>query len=768
MPLCSPTIVGPVSEVSVSLRVQGALPGATILVVSVGASPRDIAKGTAVGGDDRISLISGVILQADDILIAKQELGGETSPELPTSLGLSVQNVPSDPSELEHVGFRSHLYKCGQYLWITGAIPGATVEVEFNGSVKGMATAYEDGARVQLEEGLPAGKVTAWQSVSSLTGKGPNISISPDPVTPQHLPPPVIKQPVLGCQTAVLVSGVYDGATVTLQRGSGIVDVSGFDMSALWFNLNTPLDESDTISVKQDLYVRCEKNGVFSSPEVSVGAPKEVPAPVVVPPLCAGGRFITVANVVGGAVVIINVNGTKYRGMAPRDSSMHTFMVDPIPLGTVIANQELCSMSSPQSSPAVQVDARAATVLDVKLLEPLFSCGRAVFVEQVTPGATLQVWRIDDKTKKEAPISDRVKVYDTEATIDVTPYLGERDGVRILQWACGDTPTKSNTAEVKQHPNIEQPIIVGPVYSGTNSVDVSNAVPGAKIEVYLANQNGLWEPVGFTFASPKATTAVTLNIKLAVRNQLRVTQSICSAKTVPEATTTVILPPPAAPKLDKPPKGATVVERKPTLSWHDPGAGQDNHADSYELEIKSGSTVVTPLTVLTSPSFQITKDLDYATNYTWQVRARNTSGLSDFASSSFTVQVEPPPPPPPPPVIDSYDRTTGTLKGKNFLPSHTVYVRLTVIGSVTNAYGYSISDYRTTFPYLKFTSDSTGNLQALIDPKTVLPVLPIDDLGNYVLGCASGEQLFLSAHDERPDSSDITGFLWSNTFTLTC
>jgi hypothetical protein len=36
MPLCTPSVGGSVSELSTSLRIQGALPEATVLVVSVG------------------------------------------------------------------------------------------------------------------------------------------------------------------------------------------------------------------------------------------------------------------------------------------------------------------------------------------------------------------------------------------------------------------------------------------------------------------------------------------------------------------------------------------------------------------------------------------------------------------------------------------------------------------------------------------------------------------------------------------------------------
>jgi hypothetical protein len=761
MPLCTPTIVSPVSELSKSLRVQGALPGATILVVSVGANPRDIAKDIASGGDDRISLLPGVTLQNDDILIALQELGGDKSPKPPKSLGLSVQDVPSAPGQLGHVGFLSHLYKCGEYLWITGAIPGTKVEVEFNGSTKGSAIALEDGARLKLSEGLPAGTVTASQSIPA--GKGPSVLGQPDSVTLKQLPPPTIKQPVLGCQTAVLISNVYDGATVTLQRDSGIVDVAGFDSNALWFRLSKPLDKGDTISVKQNLWVKCEQNSVFS-PKVPVDKPQGVPAPVIIPPLCSGARFVRVANLTPGALVSIQVNGTKYSGMAPPNSAMYDFMVDPLPSGSVTAMQELCSVSSPQSSPAVKVDPQKANIPGVKLLEPLYACSRAVFVEGVHPGAILQVWRTDSQTGKKAAISSFVAVYDTQATIPVTPYLREKDKIWVLQWACNDTPIESNTAEVLQHPKIDSPIIVEPVYSGTTSVGVSNAVPGSLVEVYLSTQDGVWELAGTAFASPKSTSAVALNTKLAVGNKLRVSQSLCELKAQSEKIATVIRPVPALPILDSPPQGATGVDRKPTLLWHEnPGNSKDGGPDIDELEVRQGSTVIVPLTPVTGQSFQIATELNYATNYTWKVRAKNTSGTSGFASSSFTVKPEPPPPPP---VIDSYDQNTLTLKGKNFLPSHTVYVRLQMGGIVIiPSSGKAVADLRLTINLLQFTSDSAGNLSAVIDPFYALPPLPLDTLGNYLFGCVAGEKLSFDANDGRQNSSNNT--LWSNKFTIT-
>lgn len=757
MSLCSPTIVGPVSELSVSLRVKGAVPGATLTIVSVGAIQRDIATGTASGGDERIPLNTGIILRSDDVLLATQKLGNEGSTMPDKNSGLSVQAAPKTANDIGPVGYLSHLFECGEYLWITGAVPGATVEVSFGGSVKGNIVALEEGARLSLTDGLPLGAVTAKQVTP--IGNGPDTVGHSDPVIPRQLPAPIIRQPLLGCQTAVLVSGVYDGATVTLKRSSGIVDTGGFDRNALWFMLSRPLDETDkAITAQQDLAKKCERKGIESSPPVPVNKRQGLPAPVVIPPLCIGSRSVRIANLVPGALVHIDVNGAQFTGMAPSESAIYDFKIEPLPNGTVKATQELCSIMS-QASVAVPVDPHQENIPGAKLIEPLYSCGRAVFIENVHPGATLQVWR-RDPSGQEAPISGFVSIYEVKSSIEVTPYLREKDQVWVAQQACGDDSVKSNLATVVLHPSIQLPNIVEPVYSGVTTVNVSDAVPGGLVEVYLSTKEG-WTFAGRAIASSDKSSPIPLNVTLTPDNQLRARQSLCETQTEPGRVATVIRPLPHTPVLDSPSSDATNVERKPILSWHDPAAGQDGRADSYELQLQRGNTVVTSLAAVTATNFQVVSELDYATQYTWQVRAKNASGLSGFALSSFTVKPEPPAPSP---VLISYDVATSTLKGANFLPSHAVFVTVTVLGNAVNNYGVSVSDLRSIV--LQFTSDPQGNLSVVINRDTALPIRVIDNLGGYIQGCNPGEQITFMAHDQRHNSNNT--LLYTNPLILTC
>ena len=92
-------------------------------------------------------------------------------------------------------------------------------------------------------------------------------------------------------------------------------------------------------------------------------------------------------------------------------------------------------------------------------------------------------------------------------------------------------------------------------------------------------------------------------------------------------------------------------------------------------------------------------------------------------------------------VIDSVAKDASgkyEVKGKNFLASHAVHIRVVNAGTLQSN-------------FYNGTSDASGN----IDIKVDVPSLP------------AGTQLAFSANDERPDAGDLTGTLWSNTVTVT-
>lgn len=756
MPLCTPTLVGPVSELSPDVRVQGALQGATVIISSVGKKPRDVAKAKANGGDDRIPLLATEKLSRDDILVVMQTLGSDKSAVTPQSMGLGVQPAPASAAELGAPGFLSHLYQCGQHVWLQGVVPGATVEVEFGGAVQGSATATEEGARIGLKHGLPkTGQISARQKTP--VGSGTAASATPDPLpfAGGTVPAPTIrKPPLLACQTAALVTDVFDGATVTLSRSTGITEVAGFDLPSLWFGLSKPLKENETITARQD-FPGCELKGATGK-SVTVDKAAALDKPFV-PPLCAGSQRVTVFNLAPGATVHLDIAGTSYLGMAPLAQSWVAFDVDPLLAnGKLVAGQELCGVKGPSFT--VDINPHEDVKTPVTLLDPLYECARVIKVSNAHPNAYLQAWATD-KQKVAAPISGVVLATATDVTLHVSPYLRAGDMITVRQWACSAVWTESNPPiKVQQHPSVGLPKIVGPVYSGDISVKV-DCIPGALVEVSVLTPDKSWAFAGAGDAA-EVPASIALNCVLATGQQVRARQWLCALVSDWSAGEPVIRPLPQAPVIDAPANGATAVALNPTFSWHDPGAGGEGHADGYKFTLLRDATTIVPLTTVNATSFAAPSPLVYETTYTWQVSAANTSGPSKTTTASFTTLKAPPPPPP---VLTSYDWNTKTLKGTGFLHSHAVHVRINLYNSsITNSYGAFVSDTREV--YVNCTSDAQGNLSVVINPNDYLPALYLDNIVGYFTGVAPGETLNISANDERPDKNDdITGTLWSNT-----
>ncbi len=731
MALCIPTLVGPVSELTKSIRVQGALPGATIRISAIGSNPREVAKGIASGGNDRIPIYDS--LKADDILVVAQELSDDTSGTTAESMGMPVQQVPA---KLGHVGFVSHLYKCGSYLWLSGGFPGATVDVrDSTNTVIGSGESEEGDVRMTLSAPL-SGVVTAYQRIPSVTG--PIHYGYPDQINLRPLSSPSIMGSLIECQTQILVHAVFDGAQVTVQKDDGTEQSAGFDRNSLWFPLTAPLAVGEKLKVRQTMHRQCEQFSDFSIP-YSVQEAADVPPPVIQTPICAGSRRISVSTLIPGSIVTLTINGKMYKGMPA--GIVHSFEVDSLAVGTVKATMELCGVI--KESTTVQIDPSGNQLL-VKLLEPLYSCARAVSIGNITPGTALQVWKSDGV--QETAISSIHHIFSQEVSIPVTPYLQEGEKLWVKQWSCSDVAITSNSSVVVAHPTSVSPVIIEPVYTNTSSFAVKNAVAGALVEAYIQrNQTTDWAFCGSAIGKP-ALTILPLNLVLAEGDRIKIRQLFCSA----EERLSLFTNPPV-----------TVVAYTATKTATRSGTFTRNNCPGGQ----TGSSVLySQSATATAKSIYSQADADQKAQLAAETSAQQAvdAGGQAYANQQGSCRL-------PSPVLDSYDTNTFVLKGKGFKPSAPVWIRMTVSGTVvvSDSFGNlaSLTDYRSGFPYYQTTADSTGNINLTVDHKKALPPLPYADM--LYFGALPGETLYISAHDGRPNTDDITGVLWSNTWSET-
>jgi glycerophosphoryl diester phosphodiesterase len=538
MALTNPTIIGPISELTTSVRLQGQLAGATVTIFTASPVQTLLAKGVATSSDQRFPLLPGVHLSAAHKLFAMQDLGGDSSVVPGGDLFMGVQPKPQSAGDIGTVGFRTHPFECGRYMWVAGGIPGAEVQVSSGAQLLGSGPSLEGDARFDLTHSVPhTGSVTANQNIPGLAA-GPPVSQNIDPL-PQfpfrHLPAPVIQEPVRGCDSSIFVSNVFDGALVTMKRSSGSTDQAGFDLGALTLDV-PPLKEADKLIIEQEVAINCERVGTFSQP-VIVGPLQPVDPPKVDKPLCAGSTVVTVEKLRSAALVHISNNGKVTTGQAPPGAAKFDFHVPPLEAGTVTATQELCGIVS-AASEAVKVDPHPDHIDPVTVVRPLLDCARNVSVINVHPGATLQVFAINGPLVK--PISNMDTVYGTQAVISVAPFLHFPQDVFIMQWACSNKGVASPTAPVEKLSGIPMPMPEAPIFDGDKTVEILNTLPGAHVELLVSRNFGPLVFAGSTDANNLSPAVIQTTIPLLAKDAVRAQQFLCQLRSDPSIPVTVI------------------------------------------------------------------------------------------------------------------------------------------------------------------------------------------------------------------------------------
>ena len=533
MALMQPVVVGPISELTTSIRVRGQLPGATV-TVETGA--RTVAKGIATSGDQRFPLRAGVKLVHTESLFAVQHWGGQDSGVPSGNQAMPINRAPTNSAELGSVNIATHLYACGQHVWIDGAVPGADVTLLANGVPIGTGKADEGVARFALSSPVPSGgAMVAHQSAPGLA-PGPDVGRAADtiPGGPGHpLSPPVLQPPMRGCDPSLLVSGVFDGADVTIDRSSGGSETAGFDRSSLHFFLSSPLKEDETLVVRQAVSKQCERPPKNSNP-VSVGKLEPVNAPLVIEPLCAGATVVRVTGLRPGAIVHLAANQQTFDGAAPNDQTWLDCHIPPLTTDPVSATQEACGATSPPARP-VSVDPHEDNVPAPQVVGPLFSCTGVVTATNAHPGAMLQVFA-------HAPwgtvaISGQVLALTTNVTIGIAPLLIAGNKVFLRQWACSDTSVDSADEPVVIHPALKAVQVLGPLVQGDTSVGVRGAVSGAVVEIYAAQQEFLGSGVAEAL---RPVTVVALNRPLHGRDLVKARQWLCGNSSEGDKNVTVV------------------------------------------------------------------------------------------------------------------------------------------------------------------------------------------------------------------------------------
>ena len=193
MKLFTPNLVGPLSICSTSAEVKGNIAGASIEIRVAGT----LASSHVSKRPDGLYAI-GVTLQANQIVTASQTINGQTSPE---SLPITVQAAPSQLSPLT---VRTLLHTCGRAVRVTGATPGAKIDVQIGAQNAGSGNAARGWAGVEYDSGQAAGLPLTLNQITCNSLTASQSTVTPVELA-MSLPVPVIQTPLFECQARITI-----------------------------------------------------------------------------------------------------------------------------------------------------------------------------------------------------------------------------------------------------------------------------------------------------------------------------------------------------------------------------------------------------------------------------------------------------------------------------------------------------------------------------------------------------------------------------------
>ena len=287
MALCTPRVIGPPSAWTRHILIEGALPGATVVVCENAPGGPTVVKALAEGGRVRLDLLPGITLTANASLFAMQSLGAEDSPWTDGTLATQVLALPKDYAGTAPLAIQTQIFPCGQAVWVEGALPGAVVVLRQGGFTLGEGVADEGIARLVLAQGISGSDQVS--AVQHAPAGSPSLSGAPTPTLApvlsfpvaehEQLPQPSVSKPgPVGCDASFVIGDVIEGARVTIERVSeGFTESALFDLPALTYLLGTPLSPAGgKLEISQSVWMRC--GFPASDPLVIEFPPAQTPA----------------------------------------------------------------------------------------------------------------------------------------------------------------------------------------------------------------------------------------------------------------------------------------------------------------------------------------------------------------------------------------------------------------------------------------------------------------------------------------------------------
>lgn len=292
------------------------------------------------------------------------------------------------------------------------------------------------------------------------------------------LSPPTVNGPLYGCAAALTVQGFVPGAKIDIYV-NGTAHVGGGTSDSPWgqrFGVNPPLSANQVVTATQTV----GSDTSLPSPPVTVSSYGEqnhgrMTTPLIEGPLYACGGAVSVRNLVNGGNLLVFANGNQI-GHVNGCGEGQWLSVNPLLVAgaSVVADEKLCSTTSPQSAPVVVGPTPAA--LPQLTVGDVYEGGKYCVVDGITNGALVETYdgsTLEDKNYY--PGGGQV------VRLNPPPHAG--DVLTATQSLCGTTSKPSDPTTVLSCSDLPAPELA-PICKGATSVHIAKAVVDAHIMIY--------------------------------------------------------------------------------------------------------------------------------------------------------------------------------------------------------------------------------------------------------------------------------------------
>ena len=353
----------------------------------------------------------------------------------------------------------------------------------------------------------------------------------------ENLPLPIVNQPVVACDTAVLASNLIPAGELELSSDRGTQQWTNI-AAAYWATGIIPLKQG-TLKASQRLPGCGGQSGVV---DVPVGPAVVPPAPLM-QPFCPDAKRIVVSGLKASGVLTIwskPYDDTAETEIGSLGIGSSVEQVDlPQAIGgqgnimVIVARQSLCGLTSPpgQSLEFARPGSGALPPPTPKIVAPLLACMKAIPAEGLFNGVLTQGY----SARTGSALTDPTIVTSPMTRLPTWFPLVADDHVEVRQVGCS-APSKSAAERVHPLPSpLPPPKICEPVRPGDQIVVVEKCLPGSRVHLLIE-----WTERAATDQTWTGEAVFHLPVPLKERQRLWAVQTMCLLSSTREGTPVVV------------------------------------------------------------------------------------------------------------------------------------------------------------------------------------------------------------------------------------